>query len=82
MVGSTLITELNNTFLCSSTVERLPVKEKVGGSNPSGGAMKKVARLLLKKYKKLSGDTKVRIALDLSKTVRQVRKAGIASTGV
>jgi hypothetical protein len=54
---------------------------KVGGSNPPGGAMKKVTSFLVKKYTHMSGENKVRIAMDLSKTVRLVRQTGSIATG-
>ena len=38
--------------------------------------MKRVTRFLLKKYGEMSGDKKVRIALDLSDVVRKIRKDG------
>lgn len=43
--------------------------------------MKKGFSFLLKQYRKMSGDKKVRIAMKLSQTVRMVQKAGIAATG-
>lgn len=43
--------------------------------------MKKMASFLVEKYAKMSGDKKIHIAFDLSKTVRQVRQAGNVATG-
>jgi len=43
--------------------------------------MKKMASFLLKQYKKMSGDKKIRIAMKLSRMARQVRKAGMLATG-
>lgn len=43
--------------------------------------MKKMARFLIQKYSHMSGDKKVRIALDLSQLVRDIRKAGAISMG-
>lgn len=43
--------------------------------------MKKTASFLVKKYAKMSGDKKTRIAFNLSKTVRLVRQAGSVATG-
>lgn len=31
---------IDSGFRCSSTVERVPVKDEVGGSNPPAGAVK------------------------------------------
>jgi len=42
--------------------------------------MKKVASFLLKQYLKMSGDKKVRIAMQLSKLVRDVNKQGLIQT--
>ena len=39
--------------------------------------MKKITSFLLKQYGKMSGDKKVRISLNLSKTVRRIRKDGV-----
>lgn len=36
---------------------------------------------LIKKYSRMSGDKKVRIGLDLSRLVREVRKSGSIATG-
>jgi len=44
--------------------------------------MKKVTLFLLKQYAKMSGEKKIRIAMGLSKAVREVRKAGKLATGV
>jgi hypothetical protein len=38
------------------------------------------AKYFLQKYRKMSGEKKVRIGLSLSKLVRKVRKAGILAT--
>jgi putative endonuclease len=38
------------TFPCSSTVERLPVKKKVPGSNPGGGALRQAQCFANMKY--------------------------------
>ena len=43
--------------------------------------MKKVTRFILKEYAKMSGEKKIRLALSLSKMVRDVRKAGIVKMG-
>ena len=43
--------------------------------------MKKIIPFLLKQYKKMSGDKKIRIAMQLSQFVRNVRKDGIRTTG-
>lgn len=43
--------------------------------------MKKMALFLLGQYAQMSGDKKVRIALDLSQLVRDVRKTGAISMG-
>lgn len=43
--------------------------------------MKKISATLLKQYKKMSGDKKIRIAMKLSQFVRDVRRAGIRATG-
>ena len=43
--------------------------------------MKKTSYIILKKYMKMSGNKKVRLGLSLSKTVRDVRKAGMNATG-
>ena len=43
--------------------------------------MKKIVSFLVKKYAKMSGEKKTRIALTLSKTVRVVRRAGSVATG-
>ncbi len=69
-------------FLGSSVVERAPVKGKVVGSNPTRGAMRKVTQFMLKQYAKMSGDKKVRIAMQWSKLVRDVNKIGLAQTKV
>ncbi len=61
-------------------VERLPVKKMVGGSSPPGGAMKKMAHFLIQKYSQMSGDKKVRIALEMSKQVRRLIKLSIINT--
>lgn len=37
--------------------------------------------LILKKYAQMSGDKKVRLALNLSEMVRKVREAGKLATG-
>lgn len=39
--------------------------------------MKKITSFLLKQYGKMSGDKKVQISINLSKTVRRIRKDGI-----
>ena len=57
-------------------VEQVPVKDKVTGSSPVGGAMKKAAPFLLRKYTEMSGDKKVRISLDFSKLVHKIHKEG------
>lgn len=44
--------------------------------------MNKLTAFILKKYAKMSGEKKIRLALSLSKMVRDVRKAGIAKMGV
>lgn len=43
--------------------------------------MKKLTPFLLKEYAKMSGDKKIRLGLSLSKMVRDVRRAGIKTTG-
>jgi hypothetical protein len=43
--------------------------------------MKKMASFLVKKYAQMSGEKKIRIGFDLSKTVRLVREAGSMATG-
>ena len=40
------------------------------------GAMKKMTPFLLKKYSEMSGEKKVKIALDLSEMVRNIRREG------
>ncbi len=47
-----------------------------------GRHMKKITPYLLKQYKHMSGDKKVRIAMKLSQLVRIVRQAGVRATGV
>lgn len=42
--------------------------------------MKKTGAFLLKHYANMSGDKKVRIAMDWSALVREVRKAGAIQT--
>lgn len=43
--------------------------------------MKKLTRFILKQYAQMSGDKKIRLAMSLSKMVRDVRKAGLTQTG-
>ena len=43
--------------------------------------MKKVTKFILKQYAKMSGEKKIRLAMDLSQMVREVRKMGHAQTG-
>ncbi len=43
--------------------------------------MKKLTKLILKKYAQMSGEKKIRLAMSLSQMVRDVRKAGVAQTG-
>jgi hypothetical protein len=43
--------------------------------------MKKMTSFLVKKYAKMSGNKKIHIAFNLSKTVRLVRQAGSVATG-
>ncbi|MCJ7826237.1 hypothetical protein MUP56_01310 [Patescibacteria group bacterium] len=54
----------------------------VAGSNPVAGAMKKMAPFLLKQYSRMSGEKKMRIAMQLSKAVREMRAAGKRARGV
>ena len=63
-------------------VERVPVKDEVVGSSPTGGAMKKMASVLLEQYKKMSGEKKVKLAMQWSKLVRDVNKQGLNQTQV
>jgi len=42
---------------------------------------KKLIQLLIADCKKMSGDKKIRLGMQLSETVRKVRKAGITATG-
>jgi len=41
----------------------------------------KINKLLLSKYRKMSGDKKIRLGMRLSEMVRKVRKAGAVATG-
>lgn len=43
--------------------------------------MKRLTYFILKKYAKMSGEKKIRLAMDLSLMVREVRKAGKEATG-
>ena len=43
--------------------------------------MKKITQFILKQYAKMSGEKKIRLAMDLSQMVREVRKMGHAQTG-
>lgn len=43
--------------------------------------MKKLTRFILRKYAEMSGEKKIRLAMDLSSMVREVRKAGVAKMG-
>ena len=43
--------------------------------------MKKVTLYILKKYARMPGEKKVRLAMGLSKMVRDVRKMGAVQTG-
>lgn len=43
--------------------------------------MKNLTKFLLKKYRHMSGDKKIRIALKLSELARKVRKQGALATG-
>lgn len=43
--------------------------------------MNKLTTFILKKYAKMSGEKKIRLALSLSKMVRDVREAGKARMG-
>lgn len=43
--------------------------------------MKQNTQFLLQKYREMSGDKKIQIALSLSKVVRQIRYAGSKATG-
>lgn len=40
-----------------------------------------MTRYILKKYARMSGEKKIRLAMDLSKMVRDVRKMGVVQTG-
>jgi len=42
---------------------------------------KDLTSFLILKYRKMSGDKKIRIAMDLSKAVREFRKIGRLATG-
>ena len=63
-------------------VERLPVKKKVAGPSPAGGAMNKMASVLLEQYKKMSGEKKVKLAMQWSELVRKINKTGQIQTKV
>lgn len=43
--------------------------------------MNKLTAFILKKYARMSGEKKIRLGLNLSKMVRDVRKAGMAKMG-
>jgi len=43
--------------------------------------MKKITSFIIQQLRKMSGSKKIKIALKLSKTVREVRKAGRLATG-
>ena len=43
--------------------------------------MKKINPIIIRKLNQMSGDKKIEISLKLSKTVREVRKAGKLATG-
>lgn len=47
-------------------------------TNPS---MKRLTLFILRKYSKVSGEKKIRLAMSLSEMVRDVRKAGKAQMG-
>lgn len=42
---------------------------------------KNLTQFLIASYRKMSGDKKVRLGMQLSEMARKVRKAGIAATG-
>lgn len=42
--------------------------------------MKKITRFLLKQYAKMSGEKKIKIAMDMSETARKVRAQGATQT--
>jgi hypothetical protein len=44
--------------------------------------MKKMTSYLLKQYARMSGEEKMRIAMQLSKAVREMREAGKRARGV
>jgi hypothetical protein len=43
--------------------------------------MKKIAPFLLKQYSRMSGEKKMKIGMQLSKAVREMRQAGKRATG-
>ena len=42
---------------------------------------KTLTELLIIKYRKMSGDKKIRLGMQLSETVRKIRKEGMLATG-
>jgi hypothetical protein len=43
--------------------------------------MKRLSKLVIKKYSQMPGEKKIRLGLSLSKMVRQIRKEGLLATG-
>jgi len=42
---------------------------------------KNLTQFLLSRYRRMSGSKKIRLGMELSETVRKVRKAGMVATG-